>query len=1740
MMQKTPPDQGLQNATKKLQQYNKVSKLYDKIRVLGRGSFGTASVYRRRKDRLLVVLKEIDLLKFKGDQERLSTVNEVEIMSSLDHPNIIKYYNAFATDTKLIIEMEYANFGTLATYLNLQGPLELSEILIIFKQLTRGLSYLHSKSIIHLDLKMENIFLTNDGLVKIGDFGIAKHLNQKQQQQNSGLDRGNKFNNDISEQVSSDANNNNNNNISDNNNNDNSCYDNKNDNGGIPSSACFGNNSIASPFQCTLAYSSPERCLGEPSDFKSDIWSLGCILYELITSKPLFSATSIAQLVIHITQILYNPIERPIPDNLKALFELMIMRNPLDRPPAQEIQMITSQIATDISGQQSRTSSTMNNHNNIHNNYINTNNRLSSKRRMSSAGQLEGAAANRRLQLLSILGANQQHQKQQQNQHQQQQFANCISSDLNQPVSGSQFADEQLNQLLYPHSLLYQLSLDGPNVTLGRIGLPQSKRIRDIVGGKSHFLALTYDNIIFGWGSRDHGQLGSCYTNSTTKPAYMPQKTQSNCMENTIAQSNNQKVTQNLNTKPIVAISELNHTKIIQIAAGKNFSVFLSKTGIVLTCGDATFGCLGHGNNTSNCFKPRMVESLLNKDVVYIAASSKHVIAICGNGHVYAWGLSKGGRLGVSKPSSVIINEPQRVNFPPNIKIIAAFCGTKSTIFLDSDRHCWACGDNSYNKLGLDVIRRFKRTKIIESTNEPVAVDSLSKICVKSISISKDHSIFIANDGRLWILGRDLNHAFELDSYRQTEARSFEHHFLSTLANSSTTQQHQQPTDNFLNQAKLETIQTTASTAKSLRNIFSKQSTKWKARDLELHMKNCRSLRKLPPFELVQSVATSCQFSLALTNDNRVYFWGTRSYKQVQIDSSECVNLSHKNVNLKLNEQNNGNILIDCKKDDCFVKIAHTNKSVMQSMQHFGSDQPIMHVQDPRLIIKDMSDLWVLDYQSVQLSNESDPNSSSNSNLSSSSISLDDNFLETNSILNSDKISSLKKTQSLKVESSKTGRNLEVPSDDCASSCCSQCTDNNCCSSCDGHDNSSSSCHSSSSHDLQLNKCRRLVARECLPENDQKCPSKFTRLNNYKTKKWKHDVILEPQPIISLYVPPTSLFNQQANSLRIAKIHCFNKDNFYLVLETTYKNTSTTTLTSTGSNSKFNTNTTKITTNQLSSNSKIFPNKQQAGFNTTISSKPIDCELYQEDHFVKCRSRRPSLPIELDRSPNEPNRFMSRALVGIKSGIKQVSSVVGSADEAIKLANVVIVANASNSIAENDSLSAGGNCQSNVEGNGIIIIKAGDNNNLHNENSLNHSNLSSDNQRNSLLIVNEDEATISSGNQTETGENKPAASSLGMSLDEPRSLSTFAQSDSTQIVIGPSKLSGCGVGGGDMRFIDPRNGIIVDRNSTSNQRHFLGAFSRLRRRANYKKNGNKFSNSSRKTLVESQKFESPNTNEITEDTTTSMPSWICNEYLEHKQRLELQQTHPTMQLDQTQQDQLQSNNNDTIFKIDSSSDTRTSEISNENSDMTQIGFDVDRNDILMCPDSNHNFDYGGTIGKQTMLLTCDIPEVLRPRAKSFGESSINRVYDQQSDQQNHQQRPLHQVRNKSKNKINSNNIIANHDHISNKNTDSKETSLQTSRRHRRPRSLNASQQFPSDFITTNWLPSGGSFQNFNDLSTRPNLDQLMRDSQSSSRALTEITLSEQQQRYNKTTSSQNGGSNLSLASLRNSIIKLFR
>lgn len=1146
-------------------QYNGVQ--YDRVRVLGKGSFGTAIVYRRLTDCSLVVLKEIDLHRFRGESERRLAINEARIMSTLTHANIIKYYNAYTTDSRLVIEMEYASIGTLQSYLLLQShPLGEQEVVVIFRQIASGLAYLHSKNIVHLDLKMANIFVTGEGFVKIGDFGIAQYMQHYDDT------------NQLTKQRDS-----------------------------ISSSQQLG----------TLAYSSPERCLGEPTDFKSDIWSLGCILYELLTLRQTFPSNSLAELVSDILRVNYRPIERPIAPALNNAIVTMLDRNPNNRPEARKLLDLCNQLLR---------------------------------------ARLDQSPVRQIAFIRSQQFVEQSNRTKPQRHHYHDHYRPLEIS--TEAFLLDAIRQETINQISCPHSIVYQVRLDTRNIQVERVNLPINKRIKSMSKGKSHYLLITYDNVVYGWGSRNCGQLGACSLNVSSAANYKlvpfcatkssqqaglvksqpltpmdsirstvskstgarnmidptakttQMQSQYDLRHQTISRDISCESTKSLHTmenaqsaraqssttttsskltrqlvmdllekakpatKPFV-INELHNRKIVQLVAGNDFSVFLSRTGIVMTCGDGSTGCLGHGDFVS-CFTPCMVDSLLSYDVIAIACGPKHVVAVCGDGRVFAWGKKSHGRLGIdgggpsnsstesSSHYEVISNgcyhpsgmspvrsnsrnnderrrdgkghassagsnkrvpqqadryiaRPQLVQFPSCVAIKQAFCGNRCTIFIDSEGRCWACGENRSNRLGLDVKRRLRRTIVIDTCWTPTEITALGKHTIRSCSIGKNHTSFLTDEGKLIIFGQDTDYDYRLRSNivgdRESHRRiSFELHTniqrstnpmplksdaqrisytpkaIDLMKNSEDlqfidkTQHHRSMirsllSHNQLQGHKLGKEQFRLNNTDQQQDLPKLRATKFEQKQIDSYMKKSRSSRKMP-FEYVIGMSATSKFTLALTNDNRIYFWGTRSYFRSDKCSCSPEKSAQKCRNYaKLKTDKHRPQLVPDDLDECFIKIGPTNSSLMSSIQKLGSDQPIIHAQDPHLVADSLANLWILDYEPAENNIESSPSSDSSATSSYS----------------------------------------------CSCSCSSQCPYDSDCPIYDEIDDN---------------------------EDGQSDPTSLVNINHSRSSNCiEHDAILKPHPIVSLYVPP--MLNQNGCSLQIVNLYCFDEDRFYLILDTT-------------------------------------------------------------------------------------------------------------------------------------------------------------------------------------------------------------------------------------------------------------------------------------------------------------------------------------------------------------------------------------------------------------------------------------------------------------------------------------------------------------------------------------------------------------------------------------------------------------
>ena len=244
---------------------------------LGTGAFGVVFKVLKKSNNTIYVIKQISLLGLSNQQKNEAKL-EAKILSSVRSNYIVRYYESFEENNYLNIVMEYCDGGDLGQFINKNKKTRylLKEDLIwnIFIKITIGLATLHKSKILHRDLKTLNIFTTHNLDIKIGDFGVAKILTK------SG----------------------------------------------------FAKTIIGTPY-----YLSPELCEEKPYNDKSDVWALGCILYELTTYKHPFNAKCQASLILKILQSKPEPIHKYYSENLQKLITLILDKNYLTRPSCYQI-----------------------------------------------------------------------------------------------------------------------------------------------------------------------------------------------------------------------------------------------------------------------------------------------------------------------------------------------------------------------------------------------------------------------------------------------------------------------------------------------------------------------------------------------------------------------------------------------------------------------------------------------------------------------------------------------------------------------------------------------------------------------------------------------------------------------------------------------------------------------------------------------------------------------------------------------------------------------------------------------------------------------------------------------------------------------------------------------------------------------------------------------------------------------------------------------------------------------------------------------------------------------------------------------------------------------------------------------------------------------------------------------------------------------------------------------------------
>ena len=236
---------------------------YEIVRELGHGGMGQVYLVRNLISDRIEAMKV--LLPDLAQQGELANrfLREIKVLASLEHPNIAQLRTAFTAENQLVMIMEYVEGDTLAERLH-AGPFTPADALNYMGQVLSALSYAHGKGVIHRDIKPANMMLTPQGVVKLMDFGIARSTQ---------------------------------------------------DLGMTATGTTLG----------SLDYMSPEQVKSEPTDARSDLYSVGVSLYEMVTGHRMFSATSsFSVMEAHVKEIPRPPIE-VVPTMPKALSDIIMM-----------------------------------------------------------------------------------------------------------------------------------------------------------------------------------------------------------------------------------------------------------------------------------------------------------------------------------------------------------------------------------------------------------------------------------------------------------------------------------------------------------------------------------------------------------------------------------------------------------------------------------------------------------------------------------------------------------------------------------------------------------------------------------------------------------------------------------------------------------------------------------------------------------------------------------------------------------------------------------------------------------------------------------------------------------------------------------------------------------------------------------------------------------------------------------------------------------------------------------------------------------------------------------------------------------------------------------------------------------------------------------------------------------------------------------------------------------------------
>lgn len=245
---------------------------YQLLKELGQGGFGTVYLAHDRYLDIQRAIKLIHPVLMTDGTFMESFRKEARFAAKLDHPNLVPVYDFGQEDGRFYLVMKYMQGGSLKEKIVKQGPMSPKQASKIFLQVCDGVRFAHSQGVIHRDLKPSNILFDQDDSVRVGDLGFAKAINASKS----------------------------------------------------------STMSKSGSFLGTPEYMAPEIWEGKDASKQSDIYSLGCILYEMLTGKILFEGTSPAAIMTK--HVIHGPeFDSHLTPSLQTIMKKALASNPTDR-----------------------------------------------------------------------------------------------------------------------------------------------------------------------------------------------------------------------------------------------------------------------------------------------------------------------------------------------------------------------------------------------------------------------------------------------------------------------------------------------------------------------------------------------------------------------------------------------------------------------------------------------------------------------------------------------------------------------------------------------------------------------------------------------------------------------------------------------------------------------------------------------------------------------------------------------------------------------------------------------------------------------------------------------------------------------------------------------------------------------------------------------------------------------------------------------------------------------------------------------------------------------------------------------------------------------------------------------------------------------------------------------------------------------------------------------------------------